>query len=375
MRAAVYDRFKGPIQIREVPDPEPPHGGVVVKVEANGICRSDWHGWMGHDPDITPPHVPGHEIAGTVEAVGADVSRWSVGDRVTVPFIAGCGRCGPCRSGNQQVCDRQFQPGFHGWGGFAEYVALQHADLTLVPLPSNLDYVTAAGLGCRFATAWRAVVAQGRVRVGQWVAVHGCGGVGLAAVMIARALGALVVAVDIRDAALAEAKAAGATAVVRSPSGSAAAKGGGAGNGSIAADPDAPPPDGVDAVKEVTDEIRDITGGGAHVSLDALGHRDTAMASMSCLRKRGRHVQVGLMIGEASTTAVPWGTLIGHELEVVGSHGMQAHEYDEMLRAVDAGFVDPGSLVRQRVGLEEGIDILMGMDTYDLLGVAVIHAF
>ena len=366
MRAAVYDRFQGPIQIRQVADPEPPEGGVVVKVAANGICRSDWHGWMGHDPDITPPHVPGHEIAGTVEAVGPNVSRWSVGDRVTVPFIAGCGRCGPCRSGNQQVCDRQFQPGFHGWGGFAEYVALQHADLTLVALPDSLDYVTAAGLGCRFATAWRAVVAQGRVQVGQWVAVHGCGGVGLAAIMIARALGALVVAVDIREDALSEAKKAGAAVVVRSPSGSPAGRAE-AGEGSTAADPD--------AAKEVADEIRDLTGGGAHVSLDALGHRDTARASMACLRKRGRHVQVGLMIGEAGETPVPWGPLIGQELEVVGSHGMQAHEYDAMLRAVDAGFVDPGSLVKRTVGLEEGVDILMGMDTYDLLGVAVINAF
>lgn len=373
MRAAVYDRFQGPIQIREVPDPEPPPGGVVVKVEANGICRSDWHGWMGHDPDITPPHVPGHEIAGRIEAVAPDVSRWSVGDRVTVPFIAGCGRCGPCRSGNQQVCDHQFQPGFHGWGGFAEYVALRHADLTLVPLPGNLDYVTAAGLGCRFATAWRAVVVQGGVRVGQWVAVHGCGGVGLAAVMIARALGALVVAVDIREAALGQARAAGATAVVRSPQATASAGGSGtsAGGGTTAAHT-APGP-GV--AEQVSEEIRDITGGGAHVSVDALGHRDTARASMSCLRKRGRHVQVGLMVGDASETAVPWGALIGHELEVVGSHGMQAHEYDEMLRAVDVGFVDPGSLVKRTVGLEEGVDILMGMDTYDLLGVAVINAF
>ena len=371
MNAAVYDHFQGPIEIRQVPDPEPPEDGVVVKVEANGICRSDWHGWMGHDPDITPPHVPGHEIAGIVEAVGSGVSRWSVGDRVTVPFIAGCGRCRPCRSGNQQVCDHQFQPGFHGWGGFAEYVALRHADLTLVPLPDSLDFVTAAGLGCRFATSWRAVVAQGRVQVGQWVAVHGCGGVGLAAVMIARALGALVVAVDIREEALAAATEAGATAVVQvapPDEGDREDQSGGVSHTGLS-------PSGIDIAMSVGESIRDLTGGGAHVSIDALGHRNTATASMACLRKRGRHVQVGLMTGSAADTPVPWGKLIGQELEVVGSHGMQAHEYDDMLRAVEAGFVDPASLVRQTVGLEEGVEILMGMNTYDLLGVAVIDAF
>ncbi|MDH3224365.1 MAG: zinc-dependent alcohol dehydrogenase family protein [Gemmatimonadota bacterium] len=364
MRAALYETFRGPVRVTRVPDPEPPEGGVVVKVEANGICRSDWHGWMGHDPDITPPHVPGHEIAGTVEALGKGVTRWSVGDRVTVPFIAGCGRCMQCRSGHQQVCDHQFQPGFHGWGGFAEHVALHHADLTLVSLPDGLDFVTAAGLGCRFATAWRAVVAQGRVRAGQWVAVHGCGGVGLAAVMIAKALGALVIAVDIRANALELATRAGASETVLSGSR-------GAGGGEAAAEgPGAPDP-----AAAVAEEIRARTGGGAHVSLDALGHRDTALASISCLRKRGRHVQVGLMTGSQGRTHVPWSRLIGHELEIVGSHGMQAHEYDDMLRAVDAGFVDPGSLVTRTVSLEEGVNILMEMDSYDLLGVAVIDRF
>ncbi len=375
MRAALYETFRGPVRVTEVPDPEPPRGGVVVKVEANGICRSDWHGWMGHDPDITPPHVPGHEIAGTIEALGEGVTRWSVGDRVTVPFIAGCGRCRQCRSGHQQVCDHQFQPGFHGWGGFAEHVALHHADLTLVALPDGLDFVTAAGLGCRFATAWRAVVAQGRVQVGQWVAVHGCGGVGLAAVMIARALGALVIAVDIKEEALELATRAGASETVLSGSGRVGGRKAVEEPGGLPAKAGASGPSVPDVATLVAEEIRARTGGGAHVSLDALGHRDTALASMSCLRKRGRHVQVGLMTGSHGETHVPWSRLIGHELEIVGSHGMQAHEYDEMLRAVDAGFVDPGSLVTRTVSLEEGVNILMEMDNYDLLGVAVIDRF
>ncbi|MEO1233868.1 MAG: alcohol dehydrogenase catalytic domain-containing protein, partial [Myxococcota bacterium] len=188
MRAVVYERFEEAPSVCTVPDPSPPPHGVVVQVGATGVCRSDWHGWMGHDPDITPPHVPGHELAGTVVAVGSDVTRWRTGDRVTVPFVGGCGACPECHAGHQQVCHHQFQPGFTHWGSFAEYVALHHADLNLVALPEDMSFATAASLGCRFATSFRAVIDQGAVTAGQWVAVHGCGGVGLSAIMIARAV-------------------------------------------------------------------------------------------------------------------------------------------------------------------------------------------
>lgn len=346
MKAAIYREYRGPITIETCPDPVPQPDGVVLSVAANGICRSDWHGWVGHDPDIVLPHVPGHEIAGVVEDVGSEVRRWKTGDRVSVPFIAGCGRCRQCRAGNQQVCDRQFQPGFHGWGGFAERVALRHADLTLAALPDDVGFVEAASLGCRFATSFRAVQAQGRATGGDWVAVHGCGGVGLAAVMIAAALGARVVAVDIRDDALTMARRVGAVEAV---------------NASESADP--------------VQEIRDITGGGAHVSLDALGHRDTCFNSVACLRRRGRHVQVGLMTAEHRHAGIPWDFVIAWELEMVGSHGLQAHEYDRILRMVAAGSVEPAKLVTRTVSLEEGVDVLTGMDDYSVLGVVVIDRF
>ena len=346
MKAAIYREYRGPITVETLPDPVPQPDGVVLRVASNGICRSDWHGWVGHDPDIVLPHVPGHEIAGVVEEVGKEVRRWKRGDRVSVPFIAGCGRCRRCRAGNQQVCDRQFQPGFHGWGGFAERVALRHADLTLAALPDAVGFVDAASLGCRFATSFRAVQAQGRVTGGDWVAVHGCGGVGLAAVMIAAALGARVVAVDIRDEALTMARSVGAVEAV---------------NASESADP--------------VQEIRDITGGGAHVSMDALGHTDTCFNSVACLRKRGRHVQVGLMTAEHRRAGIPWDLVIAWELEMVGSHGLQAHEYDRILRMVAAGDVDPAKLVTRSVSLEEGVDVLTGMDDYNVLGVVVIDRF
>ncbi|MEM6927319.1 MAG: zinc-binding dehydrogenase [Myxococcota bacterium] len=344
MRAAVYDRFRGPITIETVADPVVPDDGVVLSVRANGICRSDWHGWMGHDPDIVLPHVPGHEIAGVVEAVGAQVTRFVPGDRVTVPFIAGCGRCGPCHAGQSQVCDDQFQPGFHGWGGFAELVALRRADATLVPLPDELDFVTAASLGCRFATSFRAVTVQGRVAAGEWVAVHGCGGVGLAAVQIAAAAGARVIAVDIAEGPLALARTAGATHTLDATQ-----------------------------VSDIPEAIATLTSGGAHLAIDALGHPDCVLNGVRGLRKQGRFVQVGLL--PDGPVPVPLDRVIGWELEIVGSHGLPAHDYGRLLSLVASGAVDPGALVTRRVTLDEGATLLGELGAFGLSGMAVIDRF
>ena len=163
MKAAIYRSFREPILIENLPDPVPDQDGVVIGVRASGVCRSDWHGWMGHDPDVRLPHVPGHELAGVIEQVGDDVRGWRVGDRVTLPFCCGCGACEQCQAGNQHICDRYFQPGFTAWGSFAELVAVRHADTNLVGLPEELDFETGASLGCRFITAYRAVCDQGRV--------------------------------------------------------------------------------------------------------------------------------------------------------------------------------------------------------------------
>lgn len=343
MRAVVFEEFGGPARVREVPDPVPPRAGAVVRVEATGLCRSDWHGWQGHDEDITLPHVPGHELAGVVEAVGPDVTRWAPGARVTVPFVCACGRCPACARGDQQVCERQQQPGFTHWGSFAQYVAIHQADLNLVALPEGMADRTAAALGCRFATAYRAVIAQGRVRPGEWVAVHGCGGVGLSAVMIAAASGARVVAVDTSDAALRRAAELGAAVCVdagRAEGGAAAA-------------------------------VREATGGGAHLSLDALGSAETCAASVAGLRSRGRHVQVGLLPGGA--TAVPMDRVVALELELLGSHGMAAHAYPEMMRQVAAGVLRPDLLVGEVIGLDAAPAALAALSDGSPSGITVIE--
>ena len=346
MKAAIYRAFGEPLSIEELPDPEPSPGGVVIAVRATGLCRSDWHGWMGHDPDIRLPHVPGHELAGVVEAVGADVANWKPGDRVTLPFVCGCGVCPQCDSGNHQVCDKQFQPGFTHWGSFAEYVSVDYADVNLVRLPEELDFVTAASLGCRFVTSFRAVVDQGRVAAGQWVAVHGCGGVGLSAIMIARALNAHVVAIDIDEEKLKFARSLGAEALINASE-----------------------------VDSVADSIKAMTSGGAHVSIDALGSIVTCSNSIGGLRKRGRHIQVGLMVGDDRRPALPMDRVIAEELEILGSHGMQAHRYAELFAMIRAGELRPDLLVGKTISLEDVLVELPGMNAFTGTGVTVIDRF
>src|SRR5256885_4048255 len=339
VRAVVFDAFGARPEVREVPDPVPPADGAVVRVAATGLCRSDWHGWMGHDPDVRPPHVPGHEFAGTVAAVGSDVAGGRAGDRVTAPFVCGCGTCSACLAGDHQVCERQTQPGFTHAGSFAEYVVLHHADVNLVRLPDDLGYPAAAALGCRFATAFRAVVAQGRLSAGEWLAVYGCGGVGLSAVMIGAACGARVVAVDVSAPALESARRFGAAVCV---------------DATATGDPAA--------------AVREATGGGAHLSLDALGSPQTCAASVLSLRRRGRHVQVGLL----PPAVVPVDRVVAYELELRGSHGMPAHAYPAMLRLVTAGVLRPDLLVAQTVGLDRVPAALTAMDRPGTGGITMV---
>ncbi|MEU2622964.1 alcohol dehydrogenase catalytic domain-containing protein [Streptomyces sp. NPDC007157] len=344
MRAVVFDHYGSPAEVREVPDPRPAPHGVVVRVEATGLCRSDWHGWAGHDPDITLPHVPGHELAGVVEEVGAAVTGRRPGDRVTVPFVCACGGCPSCAAGDQQVCERQTQPGFTHWGSFAQYVALDHADVNLVAIPEGMAYTTAASLGCRFATAFRAVVQRGRVAAGEWVSVYGCGGVGLSAVMIAAAAGARVVAVDVSAQALDLARRFGAAHCVDA---------------------------GADDDPAAT--VRELTAGGSHLSLDALGSPPTAAASVNSLRRRGRHVQVGLLPSPDGTTPVPLARALALELELLGSHGMAAHAYPAMLELVRAGTLRPDLLVTSTITLDAAPRALAAMGGAPGAGVTVIE--
>ncbi len=341
MRAVVLDAVRAEPEVREVPLPCAPADGVVVQVMATGMCRSDWHAWAGHD-EIVFPHVPGHELAGIVTEVGADVRRWSVGDRVTVPFVCGCGTCDWCRGGNAQVCPNQQQPGFTHWGSFAEFVALHAADTNLVRIPDEVDFATAASLGCRFATAYRALSGRARVTEGEWVTVIGAGGVGLSAVMIARALGARVIAVDRNPEALAVAAELGAEHTVLS------------------------------GEADIPATVAELTGGGSSVTVDAVGSEQTAADAILSLRRRGRHVQIGLLPPVDGHPRVPMARVIAWELDVLGSHGMAAADYPGMMTLIEQGALQPQRLIERTIGLAEAAALLPGFDRAVVAGMTMV---
>jgi alcohol dehydrogenase len=290
--------------------------------------------------------IPGHELAGTIVELGKNVKNWKIGDRVTVPFCGGCGYCPQCYSGNQQICDNYFQPGFTAWGSFAEFVAIRYADINLVKLPDEMEFLNAALLGCRFITSYRAIIAQGRIKPGEWLTIFGCGGVGLSAILIGKAIGAQTLAVDISDDKLKLATEIGADKTLN-----------------------------VSDLKNMPIAIKELTNGGSHVTLDALGSINTCVPAILSLRKRGRHIQVGLMTGENSNPPIPMGAVISNELEILGSHGMQAHEYPGMLDMINSKNIPLERMLGKTISLEESGNELMMMDSFSTTGVTVINEF
>ena len=340
MLAAVYEQFRGPIALVDVADPTPAADEVVVQILAVGLCRSDYHGWHGTDPDIVCPHVGGHEFVGRVVAVGSAVTAVREGARVVAPFVNGCGRCEPCRLGQHQVCRHQEQPGFTRWGAFAQFTTIPFADVNAVVVPDDISDEAAALVGCRVSTAYRGVVERGRLAAGEVLVVHGCGGVGLAAVAIGHALGARVVAVDIAPDALALAGALGADELI----------------------------DGRDH-PDVAAEVHARTGGG-HVSVDCLGHAVTAANSVLGLRALGRHVQIGLF--PAPTADFPISRVIRDELEVLGVHGLSASRFHEVFALMQAGRLDPAAMITQRLSLADIPAALPAMGGFAQPGVSVV---
>ncbi|GAA0193991.1 zinc-dependent alcohol dehydrogenase family protein [Halobaculum roseum] len=349
MQAAVLREYGEPLDVTDVSEPDLEPHGVVVDVEACGICRSDWHAWMGHgewaDDQVPLDYVLGHEPAGTVVAVGERVASVEEGDRVAVPFNLGCGACPECVNGHGNTCLDGHALGFEraAPGAFAERVHLPHADYNAMRLPAGVAPRDVAALGCRFMTAYHALEHRAHVGAGEWVAVHGCGGVGLSAVQVADALGARVIAVDVDDGALSRAEAAGADETVRG-----------------------------DAV-DVPSEVEAITGRGAHVSLDALGRAETCRNSVACLRERGTHVQVGLTTdAEKGAVSLPTDAMTRWEVDFLGSRGMPPTRYDELLGLLEAGDLDPSVLVGREVGLDEVPERLAAMTDYETEGVEVL---
>jgi alcohol dehydrogenase len=344
MKAAVYNTFNGLIKITQVDDPVPAETEAIIEVKASGICRSDWHGWKGHDPDIGLPHVPGHEFSGIVKEVGSNVSSFQAGDRVTAPFCCGCSTCPQCLKGNQHICDSHFQPGFTDWGSFAQYVRIKNADFNLVRLPSSIDFVSAAALGCRFITGFHGIVNQGKVIDSMFVAIHGCGGVGLSAIMTAAVYGAKVIAVDINEENLQRAKSVGAAYTINATQ------------------------------VNVVDTVLEITGDGVNVSMDALGSHETSRNSIHCLAKKGKHIQAGIL-GSENDISLSTANLIAKEIEVIGSHGMPLADYDIIFDLISGKKIDLSLLIERTVKLEDVFQELHNMDAYSNSGMVIIDQF
>ncbi|TKX55555.1 alcohol dehydrogenase [Halorubrum sp. SP3] len=356
MRAAILREYGEPLEIRTVPDPEPEPDGAVVRVDACGVCRSDWHAWAGHgewaDDRVSRGQILGHEPAGEVVAVGREVERFRAGDRVVVPFSLGDGTCQYCRRGAGNVCEDGRALGFEpeAPGGFAERVPVPTADYNLVERPEWLDATAAAALGCRYMTAYHALAERATVGGGDAVAVHGCGGVGLSAVQIAAALGARVVAVDVDDDALALATEFGADAAVN--------------------------PASLPEESSVPERVRALTDGGADVSLDALGIAETCRNSVRSLRPRGTHVQVGLTTdAERGEVSLPTDWMTRWEISFLGSRGMPPTSYPDLFALIEATGIDPGALVARELSLSEVSDRIAAMDEYDVRGVEVVTDF
>lgn len=345
MRAARLISYRQPLELTAVADPTPEAGSVVLRILACGVCRSDWHAWSGSDTDVHLPMTLGHEYCGEVVAVGAGVSRWVIGDRVIAPFILACGGCGDCAAGHQTICASQVVPGFTCDGAFAEMIAVAHADANLTALPDNMAPEVAAALGCRVTTAWQALVGRAVLQPGEWLAVFGGGGVGISALLLGRALGARVVVVDVVPDKLEFATRLGADAVVNASE-----------EGSV-------------------DAVREITGGGAHVAIEALGIETTTVAAMRSLRKLGRMVQIGMPAGQHASMSLPMDVLYSGQLSLHGTRGMPSWRYPSLLNLISGGHVDLSPLITRTIALSQASDELAAFDQPTPPGVAVITDF
>jgi alcohol dehydrogenase len=350
MRAAVFTDYKEALEIREVERPTLDSGGIIVETEACGICRSDWHAWANDvSYEFEKGHILGHEPAGYVTEVGEDVEHIREGDHVAIPFNLNDGTCHMCRNGHANLCDNRMAVGFSegAQGAWAEELHVPMADFNTISLPTGVTSVDMAGLGCRFMTSFHALAHKADISAGDWVAIHGCGGIGLSAVHIADALGASVVAVDLFDNKLDFAMELGARATVNASE-----------------------------VEDVPSEVRDITDGGANVAVDALGIATTCQNSVLSLDKLGQHVQIGLTTSdEAGEIPLPTDYIVRKEIEFIGSRGMQPARYDEIFSMLEAGKIDPAQVITETVPLDRITDVLQSMTDYENVGISVVDQF
>jgi len=318
MKAVQLIKIGQPLEAREMPAPEPADHEVLVRVEAAGICHSDVHYRSGVSPVGQLPLTPGHEVSGTVERVGQRVLRRRVGDRVCLHYLLTCGRCYFCRTGHEQFCSEGRMIGKHCDGGYAQYIAVP--EINAVPLPEEISFAHGAVLMCSSATSFHAL-RKARLKAGEAAAVFGVGGLGLSAVQLARAMGALeVYAIDINPDKLKLAKGFGAVAI------NAAAE---------------------DPVKK----IMELTGGrGVDVALELIGLPQTMLQSVRCLAVFGRTALAGIM--DKPFDLNPYTESIGRETEIIGVSDHLLAEIPLLLAYARRGMLDLSPVVTRTIPLE-----------------------
>jgi 6-hydroxycyclohex-1-ene-1-carbonyl-CoA dehydrogenase len=323
VKAAIFHGADRPVSIQDVPTPRPGPDEILVRVAGCGVCHTDLH-YVDHGTPTfkPPPLVLGHEVAGTVAELGADVEGFAKGDAVLLAAVLSCGRCEACRTGRENLCENGVMLGNHADGGYAEFVAAPARDA--FHLPPEIPVVEGSIIADAITTPYHAVVNRGRVTPGDWVVVVGCGGVGLNVVQVAAAMGAQVVAVDLSERKLEWAAHLGAVAVVNASS-----------------------------ADRVDKEVRRLTHGGAHVAFEVVGRAETQQTALSCLRTGGRLVLVGY---SPETMALNAGRVMFRELEIVGSLGCRPVDYPRVIELVRQGRIRLEPLVTHRFALEDICD-------------------
>ncbi|HEX8218677.1 MAG TPA: zinc-binding dehydrogenase [Chloroflexia bacterium] len=320
MQAVRLVEVREPLRMQEIQVPAVGDGDVLIRVRAAGICHSDVHYRAGTSPVQPLPRTLGHEVAGVVEQVGERVTTVSVGDRVCVHYVLSCGQCHYCRGGNEQFCVRYKMVGRHADGGYAEYIAVPEHNA--VRLPEEVPFEHGAVLMCSSATSFHAL-RKSRLRAGESVAVFGVGGLGISAVQLAFAFGALdVYAVDINPDKLALAEKYGAVAV-----------------NAAAVDPVA--------------EIRGLTQGrGVDVALEVIGLALTMKQAVRSLANMGRAVVAG--ISDRPLEVDTYNELLGREAEIIGTNDHLLQELPLLLELARRGKLDLSEAVTRTVPLDAG---------------------
>jgi propanol-preferring alcohol dehydrogenase len=316
----------GRLELSEVPVPHPASGEILVRVAACGICHTDLH-YLDHGvKTFKTPVILGHEVSGTVAAVGTGVTRFREGDRVLLPAVFTCGTCRPCRTGRENICEQMKMLGNHVDGAYAEFVIAPARDA--FSLPPEIPLAEACLIGDAMSTPYHAVRHRAQVRLGETVAIFGCGGVGINAVQFAALAGGHVIAVDIDDRKLELARQFGARDTLN-------ARG----------------------VERVDKELKKRTGGGVDVAMEIIGKPETIRNAYESLRPGGRLCQVGYT---AEPVTLAFSKMMFYELQVIGSLGCRPSDYPELIELVRSRRAQLEPLVTGRYTLERITD---GFDT------------